>query len=180
MGVVHGRGDVRVRLGLSLLTQIVQLKEQALVRNLHIIPLLLQRADFLGRLAPLRLLFEHGLEALPHNVVFMLQAAHVALHVRQLVLVWLHRHLAEVLQRLQHNVMTMFGSTRLVEKIPQLHRNVVRILLLLRPLASIVSSWGRRIRAVRRDLKLLRRWFALRWASCRQARRFILSLCRRN
>ena len=103
-----------MRLWLCLLTQIVQLKEQPLVLNLHVLTLPLQRVDLSGCLAPLRLLFEHGLEALPHNVVLVLKAAHVTLNIRELFLIGLHSDLAEVLQCLQHNVMTLFWSTWLV------------------------------------------------------------------
>ena len=136
---MHRCGDVRVRLWLCLLTQIMQLEEQPLVLNLHILTLLRQRVDFFGCLAPLGLLFEHGLEALSHNVVFMLEAAHVTLNIRELVLIRLHSDLTKVLQRLQHNVMTLFWSAWLVEKTPQLHGKVVGVLMLL-PLASITIS----------------------------------------
>ena len=139
MGVVHRCRDVRVRLWLCLLTQIVQLEVQPLQLNLHVLTLLRQRVDFLGCLAPLGLLFEHGLEALSHNVVFMLEAAHVTLNIHELVLIRLDSDLTEVLQRLQHNVMTLIWSSRLVEKIPQLHGKVVGVLVVL-PLISITIS----------------------------------------
>ena len=71
-----------MRLWLSLLTQIMQLEEQPLVLNLHVLALLRQRVDFFGCFAPLGLLFEHSLESLSHNVVFMLKAAHVTLNIR--------------------------------------------------------------------------------------------------
>ena len=137
MSVVHRCRDVRVRLWLCLLTQIVQLKEQPLVLNLHVLTLPLQRVDLSGCLAPLGLLFEHGLEALPHNVVLVLKAAHVTLNIRELFLIGLHSDLAEVLQCLQHNVMTLFWSAWLAEKIPQLHRKVAGVL----PLISITISY---------------------------------------
>ena len=66
-------------LWLGLLAQIVQLEVQSIVLPLH-------QVELLRLLAPLGLLLKHGLEALPHDVVLVLQTALVPLTPHQLVL----------------------------------------------------------------------------------------------
>ena len=146
-------------LWLGLLAQIVQLEVQSIVLPLH-------QVELLRLLAPLGLLLKHGLEALPHDVVLVLQAALVPLNPHQLVLslrllgnlhtqLLLGCHLGVVLQRLHDDRIVLLGRARLLQQVAQLQRQV-RSVLASRGQIDLGAAIGcGRIRAVRSWLLLV-------------------------